>query len=276
VPYDAVVFAGGGNRCLWQAGFYEVVAPKIGLKPKLMSGSSAGATMACLLSAGRTQAALDHFTVATRGNARNAYPLNVLSKTRTVFPHYAMYRKAVLTAIDADGLERIRNGPEIRIQLTRLPGPLGPRLGVALGLMAYTVEKLLGNPVHPRAGHRVGFTSEVRLANDCETPDDLADLLLASSCTPPFTPVLRLGGSTVLDGGVVENVPVAAIGNDARRTLILLTRCYDSLPEVPGLHYVQPSRNIPISKFDYTSPRGLHVAYSQGQEDAVRFLAGLG
>jgi hypothetical protein len=41
--FDAIVFAGGGNRCYWQGGFYEAVAPRLGLAPKLVVGASAGA-----------------------------------------------------------------------------------------------------------------------------------------------------------------------------------------------------------------------------------------
>src|ERR1041384_6325661 len=41
--FDAVVFAGGGNRCYWQGGFYEAAAPRLGLSPKLVVGASAGA-----------------------------------------------------------------------------------------------------------------------------------------------------------------------------------------------------------------------------------------
>jgi hypothetical protein len=41
--YAGLAFAGGGNRCYWQGGFYETVAPRIGLKPKRVVGASAGA-----------------------------------------------------------------------------------------------------------------------------------------------------------------------------------------------------------------------------------------
>ena len=41
--FDAIVFAGGGNRCYWQGGFYEAVAERLGLKPALAVGASAGA-----------------------------------------------------------------------------------------------------------------------------------------------------------------------------------------------------------------------------------------
>ena len=41
--FDAVVFAGGGNRCYWQGGFYETAAPRLGLIPELVVAASAGA-----------------------------------------------------------------------------------------------------------------------------------------------------------------------------------------------------------------------------------------
>ena len=52
--FDAVVFAGGGNRCYWQGGFYEAAAARLGLSPKLVVGASAGAFAAAysLLEAG--------------------------------------------------------------------------------------------------------------------------------------------------------------------------------------------------------------------------------
>ena len=273
-PFDAVVFAGGGNRCLWQAGFYDTIAPELDLRPRLCSGSSAGATIACLLFAGRARAALDHFRIATRKNTRNIYPLNAFRR-EPMFPHYAMYRRVILDTLAEDGLAALRSGPEIRVQLTRLPSFVGPRAGVLLGLLAYSVEKALSSPVHPRAGHRVGFVSEIGRVSDCADIEALADLLLGSSCVPPFTPVLSHGGRTVLDGGVVENVPVAALGEGARSILILLTRTYppERLPTIPGRLYVQPSRALPISKFDYTWPEGLDDAWDLGVRDGEAFVA---
>ncbi len=41
--FAGLAYAGGGNRCYWQGGFYETVAPRIGLKPRLVVGASAGA-----------------------------------------------------------------------------------------------------------------------------------------------------------------------------------------------------------------------------------------
>src|SRR5262249_1442682 len=47
--FDAIVFAGGGNRCYWQGGFYEALADRIALSPGLAVGASAGA-FACAYS----------------------------------------------------------------------------------------------------------------------------------------------------------------------------------------------------------------------------------
>jgi len=55
LTYRSVVFAGGGNRCLWQAGFLDVIAPEIGLAPKEIAGVSAGATMACMIFPGASK-----------------------------------------------------------------------------------------------------------------------------------------------------------------------------------------------------------------------------
>jgi predicted acylesterase/phospholipase RssA len=46
--FDAVVFAGGGNRCYWQGGFYEAAAPRLELAPKLVVAASAGAFAAAI------------------------------------------------------------------------------------------------------------------------------------------------------------------------------------------------------------------------------------
>jgi len=41
--FDAISFAGGGNRCYWQGGFFEALAERFDLAPLLGVGASAGA-----------------------------------------------------------------------------------------------------------------------------------------------------------------------------------------------------------------------------------------
>ena len=60
-----------------------------------------------------------------------------------------------------------------------------------------------------------------------------------------MTSSLRWKGRYVLDGGVVDNVPVCALDDAPGATLVLLTRRYRALPDIPGRTYVQPSRRSP-------------------------------
>ena len=278
-PIRSVVFAGGGNRCLWQAGFWSVAGGELcgpSGRPQLAAGVSAGAAIACLIFAGQAEAALARFERATAANPRNFYPRNVF-RGRPMFPHEAMYRAVVLDGIDDATLARLHAGPDIRVLLARPPRLLGPRAAVWVGFSAYNLERQLLQPVHPALGRRIGFTSETVSIRTCHTPAELADLVLHSSCTPPFTPVYRRDGRPVLEGGLVDNVPVVALDDapDAHPMLVLLTRPYppDRLPRLPGRTYVQPSQPIAISKFDYANPRGLRAAWDLGCRDAERFLA---
>jgi predicted acylesterase/phospholipase RssA len=273
LSFSSVVFAGGGSRCLWQVGFWDEVAPRIDLKPKIIAGVSAGATMACLIFSGRFQDSFRRFKKIMAENRRNFYPMNLV-RGMPVFPHLAMYRTAVLAAIDDTTLETLQEGPEIRILLTRPPAWAGPRLGTLAGFLCYTLEKKLWEPVHPQLASRFGFTPEVATLGTCRTPDDIADLLLQSSCTPPFTPVLYRHGRPVLDGGLIDNVPVRLLDGSEGNTLILMTRRYppERIPKLPGRIYVQPSEPIGIYKWDYTNPEGLQDAYNLGRYDGNRFV----
>ncbi|MBW4047308.1 MAG: patatin-like phospholipase family protein [Proteobacteria bacterium] len=272
----SVVLAGGGNRCWWQAGMWDVLQPE-GLTPTQVAGVSAGAATACMLLAGKTALTLDHYGRMTAHNPRNFY-LGRLLRGQRAFPHAQMYREALLAIFDAQALEALRSQPRIYVQVSRLPRWLGPRSGVLAGIFAYQFDKKVRKLLHPRAGRLLGFVPEVLVAQDCPTPEDLADLLLASSCTPPFTPALRLHGRPVLDGGMVDNVPVDALPAGPRQgiTLVLLTRRYARpLPQSPQRIYVQPSRRVPVRGWDYTNPHGIRAAYELGRHDARQLLARL-
>ena len=121
---------------------------------------------------------------------------------------------------------------------------------------------------------QAGFTGEVVSVRECADPEALAELLLMSSCTPPVLPVMHRNGRPVLDGGLVDNVPVSAVEPSNGPVLVLLTRRYpvDRLPHIPDRLYVQPSSPISVYKWDYTNPRGMQEAYDLGRKDGERFL----
>ena len=56
--FDGVVFAGGGNRCVWQAGFYRTIEEALNVAPARVAAASAGAAVAAVLFAGRFDDAL--------------------------------------------------------------------------------------------------------------------------------------------------------------------------------------------------------------------------
>jgi len=269
-PYDNVVFAGGGNRCVWQAGFYRTVAEAFAFAPVRVAAASAGAAVAAVLFAGCFDAALENFKRATSLNPRNVHWANLFNDA-PLFPHAAMYRRALLEVIDERSLARLHAGPELRVPITRAPRWLGARSGFAAAAVADVFEHLVGPQVHPRLAPWLGFRADYVTVRDCRTPAALADLVLASSCTPPFTPLLLHDGAPALDGGIADNVPVNALGDAPGRTLVLLTRRYPRLPVHGSRIYAQPSITVPVSSWDYTNPAGLQAAYDLGRRDGESF-----
>ncbi len=282
-PFGQVVFAGGGNRCFWQAGFWSIAAPALDLRPRRIAAVSAGAAVSALIVAGRAESTLRHFQRMTAANPTNLHLRNLFGP-QPIVPHAEMYRGALRHALDDEAVARIRAGPDLRVLLAAVPRWLGPRSGVVAGFLAYEIEKRLRQPVHPVGGRRLGFQPLVVSLGSCRDAEEMIALILASSSTPPMAPVARWAGRTVLDGGLVDNVPVAALeaGSAGRpdstpetSTLVLLTRPYpvERLPRVAGRTYVQPSREVPVSKWDYTNPDGLQQAWDLGRDDAEDFIA---
>jgi predicted acylesterase/phospholipase RssA len=274
--FDQVVFAGGGNRCWWQAGFWDVVQPALQIRPRVIAGISAGAATACMLHTRDSAWVMRYYEDALRHNRKNVYWGNLV-RGEPVFPHYRIYRQALLD-IYGERFAALAQAPEIRVGLSHLPRWLGARSGVAAGLIAYNIEKYVRKTLHPTLGRSLGFRPEYVRAQDCTSVEALADLILQSSCTPPFTPVLRRAGRPVLDGGMVDNVPVGALDATPGRVLVMVTRRYPR-PQMFVVAqgeqqriYVQPSRKVPISSWDYTSPSQMRHAYDLGRADGEHFL----
>ncbi|MCO5121338.1 MAG: patatin-like phospholipase family protein [Burkholderiaceae bacterium] len=277
--FEQVVFAGGGQRCWWQAGFWDVFTPATGLAPKVVGAVSAGAATACMLLANDSRNGLAYYRETLAGSPRNIYLGNLLRRGKRVFPHEAIYRRALHTLLGGSRFERLRgSGIDIRIACARPPEWMGPRSGVALGLLAYSLERSLVKPLHPGWCRRLGFTRHIGRVADCPDIESLVALILASSCTPPFTSLQYLDGEATLDGGLVDNVPVDVVAAD-RSTLVLTSRRYPGRAPIFMLGtrtYVQPSRPIPISRWDYTAPALYEAVYRFGRKDGERAVAAIG
>lgn len=283
--FDQLVLAGGGNRCWWQAGFWHVLNEYRPQQPSRISAISAGAATACLLYARPGQEGaqwgLNYYAHALADIKKNANWGNLFSN-KPVFPHHHLYRAALQNML-AEGFDRLQFAPEILVGLARAPNYLSPKAAVCLGLVAYNLEKYSQKSLHPKLGRSLGFERVFVRAQDCTNLEDLIDLILQSSCTPPFTPVMFRAGHSVLDGGLVDNVPTdgalpAKIGEANQRVLVLLTRKYPfpdyfSQKELGlDLHYVQPSCPVASASWDYTHPEQMVLTYQQGRQDAEHMI----
>jgi len=246
--FDAVVFAGGGNRCYWQGGFYEAAAARLGLSPELVVGASAGAFAAAysLLEAGpvtRTR------VISARDPNRRNFDFSAWRSGKPLCPVGPLYTELINETIDADAFKRLQVMTDFRIAVSRLPHGLSPSFGAAIGIGAYQLEKQIFHPVHPRLGRALGFRSEFVAARSLTDPQQFREALMASSGVPPFMPITNVAGWPAFDGGLVDNAPVEPIEpieSAGGRSLVLLTRTYKSIPSVKGRTYVQPSRKVEV------------------------------
>lgn len=273
--YDAIAFAGGGNRCYWQGGFFEAVSQKRPLQAPLMSAVSAGsfALAYSLLGLGPR---VREIVIAACGPHLKNIDLKGWRAGKALYPVGPMYLDLLRNVFDDDALNRLQSIADIQIAIARLPRGLPPVLGAAIGIGAYQIEKKLFQPVHPVFGRRLGIKQEFIGVRALKRAADLHDLIIASGGVPPFMPVTKIGERPAFDGGLVDNVPVAPLEPIERaggRTLVLLTRRYSKLPEIPGRTYVQPSEPIPISQFDITNAEGFRDAYELGLKDGKAFAA---
>ena len=273
--FDAIAFAGGGNRCYWQGGFYEAVADRLALPPKLAVGVSAGA-FACIYSILGIGARARKRVLAACGPHRKNFDFSGWRAGGPLCPVGPMYRALLDELIDNAALARLKQLTDLHIAVARLPFGLPPLVGAAIGIGCYQVEKHLFHPVHPRLGRMLGFRAEFIRVRDLATPSELRDTILASGCVPPFMPLVVVGGKPGFDGGLVDNVPVGPlepVEAAGGRTLVLLTRIYRRVPKMPGRTYVQPSRPIGAKQFDVTNPAAIRDAYELGLQDGQAFAA---
>lgn len=237
-----------------------------------MVAVSAGSAIACALFGGSFAHGFERYKQSISRNSRNLYLQNLWRK-KAIFPHGSMYRSAILNSIDASALQRLHQGPEIRVLMARPPQWASRRMAMLLGALSVGVDAWTKEAVHPSTVKRVGFKPLYVSVRECHSPDDLADLIIASSCVPPLTPQAHRAGIALFDGGVVSNVPTEGVLHPAGATLVLLTRQFSRLPVVSGTTYVQPSQPIPAGAWDYTDGAAVQSTFDLGCRDGERFVS---
>lgn len=274
----ALTLAGGGNRAFWQIPLLErwwaALEPRIGA----VAACSAGASSAVTWLSGR-QAEAHAYWLGRRATVRRNFEWHRLLRGERPTPHEPIYRDTLRHALAEGGLERIRSRPfPVLILAAAFPRWLPASVAVAAGMAAYSLEREMNRgKLHPRSGRRLGFRAVVVDARTSESAEDLVDLVIASSSTPPFLPIGRHRGLRLLDGGMVDNAPafMADAVPGIRRNLVLLTRPYP--PASVGWQgdrlYLCPSEPVPINRWDYTELSRVEGTLDLGRADAER-LAG--
>ena len=272
----AITFAGGGNRAFYQLGLMNRWGERLLPRVAAMATCSAGACVATLLLSGRETEANIFWRKRRDGITRN-FEWRKLLRGRRPTPHEPIYRDTLLHAFLEGGLERVRAQPfPVLVLATAFPKHMPAFAAVTLGLCAYNIEKRFRREmIHPTFGRRVGFKAIAYDARDCETPEELADLIISSSATPPFTSLGRFDGQRLLDGGIIDNAPAFLADRvpGVKRNLVLLTRPYP--PNVIGKQgsrlYLAPATDLPVHRWDYTRPELIDATIETGERDAERY-----
>ncbi len=269
----ALTFAGGGSRAFYQVGLLEdwidALEPRLGA----VAACSAGAAMAALVLARRTEQARESFA-RRRIGVRGHLDLRRLLRGQRPFPHDAIYRATLTDALSDGGFDRLKALPfPVRILCATFPRRVRGPVGVAAGLGAYQLEKVLRPKlVHPSFPQKLGFRPRAWDARECATVEDLVELIVSSSSTPPFTSLGRFGNHELIDGSMVDNAPafLAEREPSVTRNLVLLTRPHH--PSRLGWQgrrlYIAPERKLPIARWDYTEHAPVDETLAIGRADA--------
>ena len=273
---ETLVFAGGGNRCWWQAGVLGHLMSRGMRLPTRLIGTSAGAAVAASCMTRNPDAALQSCLTLYAGNVR-LFDWSGLSKLKLRFAHQHVYPAWVDSFINTETFDDIRNSSSrLTVALTRPARFLGTGGSVVAGTFAYLIDKYVWNSIHPRLPGLLGLRQDFVALNDCANLEDAQSLLVAAASAPPIMSARRIGEGQAFDGGYVDNAPIPAQSADERsNTLVLLSRHYPKLPELfrrSGRTYWQPSQRVPVSTWDCTAKTTVRDAYNLGLQDAHRAL----
>lgn len=272
--FAGLAYAGGGNRCYWQGGFYETVAPEISLKPRRIVGASAGAGAMLYNALGVGPTVREMLREACTGRTSEV-DWAAFRRGGRLFPVAEMYRGMLATLFTPERLAMLKGQADFLIAISRPPRFWPLPVITTIGIGAYQLEKRFRRPVHPTVGRKLGFRPDLIRIADCADPEQLVDALMASAAVPPFMPAGNIGARAALDGGLVDSAPAWALAEmeaAGEQTLVLLTRPFAQVPQVQNRTYVRPSQVISVSQFTIRNWEGIRFAYELGVKDGEAFL----
>lgn len=274
---DTLIFAGGGNRCWWQAGAVSQLLAHGWQLPMQLVGTSGGAAVAAAFLTAGPQVALAACQRLYADRTR-MFEWRSLLRGRLHYTHRHIYPAWLASFVDAEHFQALRQSKHrLQVAITRPARWLGLRGSIGIATLAYLVDKCLRGPLHPELPRRFGLRQEFRELRDCTSLDEARTLLAAAGAALPFIPARRIDGEYAFDGGYTDNAPLPSqTDSEKARTLVLLTRHYQKLPpmfRVGGRSYWQPSTRIPVSMLDCTVRATVLDAWALGESNAQEALA---
>jgi predicted acylesterase/phospholipase RssA len=274
--YKNIVFAGGGNRCWWQAGMVGQLSQHPCWQARQLVGASAGAGVATAFATGSIQNALSEAIERFNNTPRN-FEWRELLKGRRPFALPKIYPDWISTFLDGSDLARLKQASlSVSVVITRPIRFLPLSLSTLIALGLYSSEKFWLKNFHARLPHHVGFRSEHLNLADSADLDEARTWLLASAAAVPLTPTHQVRGRAALDGGFYDSVPLPEDRSEDAHTLILLTRHRPDLPQIfeyQNRVYLQPKKAVAAVNMDCTSGRNVKLTYQQGREEGRELLA---
>jgi predicted acylesterase/phospholipase RssA len=272
--FSTVVFAGGGNRCWWQAGLISRLSEAGIDLPSNLIGTSAGAAIASAYVVNGVRDALNS-CVALYGQNDTLFRWEKLKRFQVEFAHRQIYPSWIESFITPQSFEAAKASKYRLTAAVTHPSRIpGSSISISVATAAYLVDKNIWHSIHPKMPKYFGLRQGFYPLHECPTVQDGRDLLCAAAAAPPVMPPVHIKGLCAFDGGYTDNAPIVAQSESEKATtLVLLTRHYPRYPTMfrhEGRTYRQPSRPVPVSTWDCTARATVIDAFTLGYEDASR------
>ena len=166
---QTLAFAGGGNRCWWQAGLLTQLQEYGVRLPARLVGTSAGAAIAASLLAGSTDKALQACKQLYAANA-HLFDWRGLARWRLNFAHQTIYPAWLAAFVNEGHFKAIQSAPsQLLVAVTRPAWALGLSGSIAVGTLAYLVDQKLFHHIHPALPRFLGLKQAFFSLHDCAT-----------------------------------------------------------------------------------------------------------
>lgn len=273
---QTLAFAGGGNRCWWQAGVVTQLLDSGWKLPATLVGTSAGAAVATSFLTSTARDALASCKRLYEANEQ-LFDWTALRRLKLKFAHQHVYPAWIESFTSDEHFEKLRAArSELIVAVTRPSRLLGLPGSLLAGSLAYLIDKKLAHGIHPKLPRYLGLKQDFLVLNRSDSGQAARELLQAAAAAAPFMSAQKVGGQWGFDGGYADNAPIhRQTETEKSNTLVLLTRHYPGLPSVfkqLGRTYWQPSRKVPVSTWDCRPRTSVDHAFDLGVEDARKIL----